>query len=108
MLRTLSLLSALLFMAAPVEASMYDYAPHGDFAHEQDTWTSPHDLALEEQAPVSLIPFPQQVKWLDGEMSVPINTHLAYEWVTESDARFLKMMDALRYDEKLLQNKTGG
>ena len=107
MLKTLSL-SALLFVAPCGYASMFDYAPHGDVAHEQDTWTSPHDLALEEQAPVSLIPFPQQVKWLDGEISVPTNTHLAYEWVTESDARFLKMMDALRYDEKLLQNKTGG
>ncbi len=102
------LMAALSLTTSDVMASMFDYAPHGDFAHEQDTWTSPHVLTLEEQAPVSLIPFPQQVKWLEGEKNVPANTHLAFEWVTESDARFTKMLAALRQDEKLLHHKTNG
>ena len=33
-------------------------------------WYSPHDLSLEEQAPVSLIPFPQKVEWLTGKLNV--------------------------------------
>lgn len=36
----------------------------------EDSWTSPHDLALEEQAAVALIPFPQKVEWLDGALDV--------------------------------------
>lgn len=33
-------------------------------------WTSPHSLECETAASVSLIPFPQQVKWLKGSLKV--------------------------------------
>ncbi len=35
------------------------------------SWTSPHDLKQEEQAPSALIPFPRDVKWKDKEIKLP-------------------------------------
>ena len=70
MFRTLFLMACLSLAAPHVWAAGYDYVPQADAAYRQDTWTSPHDLALESEAPVSLIPFPQQVKWGRGSMDV--------------------------------------
>ena len=35
------------------------------------SWTSPHDLKQEEQAPSALIPFPRDVKWKNKEIKLP-------------------------------------
>ena len=34
-------------------------------------WTSPHDLAIEEQAPAALIPFPREVQWKKDSLELP-------------------------------------
>ncbi len=70
MLRTFLLMVGLTVALPLSHASVFDSVPKASAAHVQDSWTSPHDLALEAQAPVSLIPFPQQVKWTGGEMDV--------------------------------------
>lgn len=35
------------------------------------SWTSPHPLEWEENAPAALIPFPQKVTWEKGSLSIP-------------------------------------
>ena len=70
MFRNLLLMACLSLAVPHVLAAGYDYVPQAEAAYRQDTWTSPHDLALEAEAPVSLIPFPQQVKWERGSLDV--------------------------------------
>ncbi len=35
-------------------------------------WVSPHPLAWEEQAPAALVPFPRQVSWGEGRVTIPV------------------------------------
>ncbi len=57
MFKRIFLLIACLFGAGLVQADAAD-------------WSSPHELRLEEEATVALIPFPQQVEWHAGSLNV--------------------------------------
>ncbi len=35
-----------------------------------EAWKSPHSLEIEKKAPVALIPFPREVKWLEGTLNI--------------------------------------
>lgn len=70
MFRRFILLLGGVLAVLPAAATNYDMDEHGAFEHEEDTWSSPHDLSWEEKAPVALIPFPQQVEWLAGTLNV--------------------------------------
>ncbi len=70
MFRNLILTACFSLAVQLAHASGYDYEPQAAAAYHQDTWISPHDLALESQAPVSLIPFPRQVNWREGALEV--------------------------------------
>ena len=63
LLETVCLLSSATVLAAPANAL-------GNSAPTANAWASPHKLQLEKESRVSLIPFPQKVEWLDGELRV--------------------------------------
>ena len=66
MFRTAFLL-ALLALTIPQESA---WARGGEMVARAGEWTSPHALPLEAKAPVSLIPFPQEVQWNKGALKV--------------------------------------
>ncbi len=59
-------------MVACLLGTLYPVAPAANAggARQAESWTSPHPLSLEESARVALLPFPQQVEWLDGILNV--------------------------------------
>ncbi len=54
----------------PLWATNEDLPEPTSVAHLENNWVSPHGLPVEAAARVALIPFPQQVEWLSGQLDV--------------------------------------
>ena len=50
-------------------------------------WISPHSLEAEESAPVALLPFPREVKWISGALPLGKRADWKGEGVTDGILR---------------------
>ena len=70
MLKSFISVACSMALAMPVLASNMNMPTQSELARLENNWNAPHDLRVEAASQVALLPFPQQVEWLQGSLSV--------------------------------------